>query len=133
MTVVFPRPPLQMPPPASSAPRVPPHPGGGGEMSYRELSEVDDLCTAALVDPVLGFSTHKMALRFRHPGPREKSQLGAVARRFQEHQSYEQAWDELGEVDWWKRMLQRKNSKEWESMLREHVSKRHYGRSHLPE
>ena len=42
---------------------------------------MDDFCTAAVVDPYLGFPTHKMNLRFRQPKPVDKQALKAVVER----------------------------------------------------
>ena len=35
-------------------------------MKAQDLSDYDDIATAAVVDPYLGFTTHKMHLQFRH-------------------------------------------------------------------
>ena len=36
------------------------------ELRARELAQYDDIASSLCVDPVVGFTTHKMNLRFRH-------------------------------------------------------------------
>ncbi len=38
----------------------------GGELQARELAQYDDIASSLCVDPMVGFTTHKMNPRFRH-------------------------------------------------------------------
>ena len=88
-----------------------------------ELSDHDDIATAAIIDTYLGFVTHKMNLRFRNPKLASQRQLKKVVEKFIEHQSYERAYKELtGTCDWLSSILSTRRSKLWQAGLREHVS-----------
>ena len=88
-----------------------------------ELSDHDDIATAAIIDPYLGFQTHKMNMRFRNPKAANQRQLKKVVEKFIDHQSYERAYKELiGTSDWLAATLTARKSKLWQAGLREHVS-----------
>ena len=94
---------------------------GSTTMTPKMLSDYDDIGTAVIVDPYLGFSTHKMNLRFRSPSTAHQKYLKEVVKRFIDHQDYEQAYVELLGCDWLKSVTRRKK-KEWQKGLKEHVS-----------
>lgn len=98
-------------------PGAAPHAG----MTPKELSDFDDVATAALVDPYLGFTTHKMNLRFRSPKAIHVKQLKEAVKRFLNHQNYECAYEELQNVEWFKKTTRRR-AKAWQTALKEHVS-----------
>merc|ERR1712038_1924980 len=101
----------------------------------KELSDHDDIATAAIIDTYLGFQTHKMNLRFRNPKPANQRQLKKVVENFMEHQSYERAYKDLTcSCDWLASTLTTRRSKLWQTGLREHLyrylavfDKRHAG------
>eukprot|EP00095_Tigriopus_kingsejongensis_P010698 snap_masked-scaffold179_size282488-processed-gene-0.6 protein:Tk10698 transcript:snap_masked-scaffold179_size282488-processed-gene-0.6-mRNA-1 annotation:"histone-lysine n-methyltransferase suv4-20" len=89
-------------------------------MTPKELSDFDDVATAALVDPYLGITTHKMNLRFRSPKPAQNRVLKETIDRFLLHQNYERAYQELQECDWFLQTTRRR-AKIWQFALKEHV------------
>ena len=95
-------------------------------MTPRELSDFDDIATAVIVDPYLGFTTHKMNLRFRTPKPGHRKYLKMMVMKFMEHQDYEKAFNELCACEWVRSITARK-TKAWQAGLKEHVS---LGRDH---
>jgi len=89
-------------------------------MSPKELSDYDDIATAVVVDPILGFSTHKMSLRFRTPSIPAQQYLKSTLFEFRHHQNYEKAFKHLLECDWLKNLVNRK-SKLHQGALKEHI------------
>jgi len=93
---------------------------GSTNMTPKELSEFDDIGTAVIIDPYLGFTTHKMNLRFRSPRQTHQTYLKNVVTKFQQHQDYEAAYNELLGCDWFTSMTRRRN-KLWQKKLKEHI------------
>lgn len=94
--------------------------GGVVGMTPKELSDYDDIATAVVVDPFLGFSTHKMSLRFRTPGMAAQQHMKSAVQEFQRHQNHTKTWKQLMECEWLKNLYNRK-SKNHQQALREHV------------
>ncbi|KAG5264126.1 hypothetical protein AALO_G00272440 [Alosa alosa] len=88
-------------------------------MKARELCENDDLSTCLIVDPYLGFQTHKMNPRFR-PIKGRQEELKDVIERFKKHDNLEKAFKALTAGDWTRSHLQHK-SKAQEKLFKEHV------------
>lgn len=63
-------------------------------MTARELCESDDQATSLILDPYLGFSTHKMNLRFR-PYKSQKHELQQLILDFKNHNHYEKVYSKL--------------------------------------
>ncbi|XP_016982351.1 histone-lysine N-methyltransferase Suv4-20 isoform X2 [Drosophila rhopaloa] len=77
-------------------------------MSPRELSENDDLATSLILDPHLGFQTHKMNIRFR-PLKVDTQQLKAIVDDFIHTQNYDVAIQRIYDGPWIPRHLKNKN------------------------
>ncbi|XP_014662044.1 PREDICTED: histone-lysine N-methyltransferase SUV420H1-A-like [Priapulus caudatus] len=71
-----------------------------GSMTPRELSENDDIATSLLVDPYLGFITHKMNSRHRPLKGRQREEMGELVRGFIKDQDYERRLNKILEGDW---------------------------------
>ncbi|CAN7998994.1 unnamed protein product [Ixodes hexagonus] len=63
-------------------------------MTARELCESDDQATSLILDPYLGFATHKMNLRFR-PYKSHKHELQQLILDFKAHNQYEKVYSKL--------------------------------------
>ena len=96
-------------------------PLGTTNMTPQELCDYDDIGTAVIVDPYLGFGTHKMNLRFRAPRQVHQNYFKSVVAKFLDHQDYEKAYLELCGCEWFASVIKRR-SKNWQNGLKEHVS-----------
>uniref|UniRef100_A0A673JHR0 [histone H4]-N-methyl-L-lysine20 N-methyltransferase KMT5B n=1 Tax=Sinocyclocheilus rhinocerous TaxID=307959 RepID=A0A673JHR0_9TELE len=68
-------------------------------MTAKELCEYDDLSTSLILDPYLGFQTHKMNTRFR-PIKGRQGELREVIELFKKHDNLEKAFQALTAGDW---------------------------------
>ncbi|KAL8614288.1 hypothetical protein ACOMHN_007626 [Nucella lapillus] len=72
---------------------------GGGRstpattMTPEELCRYDDICTALIIDPYMGFQTHKMNIRFRPLS--NQAELKEIVEDFIEDQDYEKTLEKL--------------------------------------
>ncbi|XP_018621351.1 histone-lysine N-methyltransferase KMT5B-like [Scleropages formosus] len=88
-------------------------------MSAKELCENDDLTTCLVLDPYLGFQTHKMNSRFR-PIKGKQEELREVIELFKKRDDLEEAFEALTTGDWARHYFPHKN-KAKEKLFKEHV------------
>lgn len=90
------------------------------ELKARELAQYDDIANSLCVDPVIGFTTHKMNPRFRHV----KGRFGKLKDVLEEYTSIgniEKAYEVLVSGNWARTFLMGK-PKQQVAMFKEHVS-----------
>jgi histone-lysine N-methyltransferase SUV420H len=88
-------------------------------MSPKELSENDDLATSLVLDPMLGFQSHKMNIRYR-PLKANKDDIKHFVDEFIEKQNYEDTFEKIMSADWVPRNVFNK-SKVAQKRLQAHV------------
>ncbi|XP_053305657.1 histone-lysine N-methyltransferase KMT5B [Spea bombifrons] len=88
-------------------------------MSAKELCENDDLATSLVLDPYLGFQTHKMNTRFR-PIKGRQEELKEVIENFKKNEHLEKTFKNLTAGDWARHYFLNKNKMQ-EKLFKEHV------------
>lgn len=89
------------------------------DMTAKELSDNDDLATALVLDPVLGFQSHKMNIRFRALKA-NKEELKELIEEFVRKQNYEATYQKLIKGVWIPRSVTNK-SKVAHEKLKSHI------------
>lgn len=87
----------------------------------RQLAEFDDISSSLVVDPMLGFTTHKMCSRFRHVRGKYQD-LKAIVTQFSEDGDIEKAYELLVTNTEWARLYFMRKTKEQKEAFKEHVS-----------
>uniref|UniRef100_A0A8C4TBB0 [histone H4]-N-methyl-L-lysine20 N-methyltransferase KMT5B n=1 Tax=Erpetoichthys calabaricus TaxID=27687 RepID=A0A8C4TBB0_ERPCA len=89
------------------------------KMTARELCEIDDLATSLVLDPYLGFSTHKMNIS-PQPVIRRHQYLRGVLQRFKRTGDFEATFKALTMGDWARQYFQSRPA-HYKALLKDHV------------
>uniref|UniRef100_A0A915PQW6 Histone-lysine N-methyltransferase Suv4-20 n=1 Tax=Setaria digitata TaxID=48799 RepID=A0A915PQW6_9BILA len=100
--------------------RLPDRSSGQHSMTVQELCDNDDMATSVVVDPVLGFRTHKMNLHYRPPQQQEQIKLKGVLKKYREDQDLCAAVRNIFHVNVVKRFLKRRTLKQ-QLAFRDHL------------
>lgn len=90
------------------------------ELKARELAEYDDISNSLCVDPMIGFTTHKMSPRYRHVKGRFQK-LRHLIHQYQQLGDEDVAYQALVLNQDWARAYLLRKSKKYLQALREHV------------
>lgn len=102
---------------------------GPGRVTARELCENDDLATSLVLDPYLGFRTHKMGVS-PVPPLRRQHHLRSALEAFLRQRDLEAAYRALTLGGWMAHYFQSRGPRQ-ESALKTHIYR--YLRAFLPE
>ncbi|XP_035673439.1 histone-lysine N-methyltransferase KMT5B-like [Branchiostoma floridae] len=98
----------------------PPRSAPSTGMSSRELCENDDLATSIVLDPYLGFMTHKMNTRFRPVRPGKSEDHKQILEKLRKSGNTEKAFTDLTQGEWIWKYLQHKTQHQ-KKIFKSHV------------
>ncbi|VDK86651.1 unnamed protein product [Litomosoides sigmodontis] len=93
---------------------------GQHSMTIQELCDNDDMATSVIVDPVLGFRTHKMNLHYRPPQHEELIKLKNILSKYMEDQDLCSAIRDIFHVNIVTKFLKRRTLKQ-QLAFRDHL------------